>query len=352
MAIMLRLAAALAASALALACGPSRPPPPTPKPAGPPPLPVGTAQFAVNATPTRVLPAILWYPAQTAGPTRPPIRGQKRPVVLMSHGYNGRMEHAAFLAERLAAAGYVVAAVDHQNDGAAMALQRPVDITKLLDRISERDPEPTWLPDLLDLNHIAVYGHSFGGYTALALAGAQIGPNAEWTAHCTAVPTALDCPTPSPKQMKTQSLRDPRIDFTIAATPSGFFQFGRAGTAAIDTPVLLLTAGKDQLTPPAEYARPLFEHMTRSRWYVELSLAGHMTFVDLCDKIDKLPSPFKEEVQAECAPDAPLPLATAHDLIADLVLAALDHQFKKAPAPDFAAIAKARGVAVRADAAN
>jgi predicted dienelactone hydrolase len=152
--------------------------------------------------------------------------------------------------------------------------------------------------------------------------------------------------------MKTLSLRDPRIDFAIAATPSGFFQFGRAGTAAIDTPVLLLAAGKDQLTTSAEYVHPLFEHMTQQRWYVELLLAGHLTFVDLCAKIEKLPSPFKEEVQAECAPDAPLSLATAHALIADLVLAALDHELKAGPPPNFVALAEARSVAIRTEAAR
>jgi len=363
---MLRLAAALLASVLALACGGSArpaeapahgpaaaPAPPAASAAPAPPAAVGILQFTVTTAPDRALPAMVWYPAERPGNGAPPLLGRKLPVVAMSHGLNGRKHHAAFIADRVAAAGYVVAAVDHQNDGPGIVLQRPIDVTKLLDRLADRAAEPAWLADLADLEHVAVYGQSFGGYTALALAGATIGPNPEWTAFCAAVPPpALGCPAPTPGQMKTTSLRDPRVDAAIAATPAGFFQFGKAGTAAVEVPVLLLAGGKDQLMTPAAFVHPLFEHMKTPRWYVELELAGHMTFVELCDKVGKMPEPFDSEVRAQCAPDAPLPLRTAQALIADMVVAALDHTLKGAPAPDFAALARSRGIAVRAEAAR
>src|SRR6185369_16628942 len=153
--LMPRLASLLV-PALLLACsGPAQAPPgpaPTPiAPAAPPaaapaaPVAVGTVQLTVTAAPDRVLPAIAWYPARSAGEAAPPILGRKLPVVLMSHGWNGRKEHAAFLAERLVSAGYLVAAVDHINDGAAMALQRPLDLARLLDRLSDRAAEPAFL---------------------------------------------------------------------------------------------------------------------------------------------------------------------------------------------------------------
>jgi predicted dienelactone hydrolase len=357
---MLRLAAALLASVLALGCGGSARPaeapaqPPAAAPAAPAaPAAVGILQFTVTTAPDRALPAMVWYPAERPGNGAPPLLGRKRPVLVISHGLGGRKEHAAFIADRAAAAGYIVAAVDHQNDGQAMVLQRPVDVTKLLDRLADRAAEPAWLADLADLEHVAVYGHSFGGYTALALAGAKIGPNPEWTAFCAAVPPPpLGCPAPAPDQMKTTSLRDRRVDAAIAATPAGFFQFGKAGTAAVEVPVLLLAGGKDQITPAASFVHPLFEHMKMARWYVELELAGHMTFVELCDKVGKMPEPFDSEVRAQCAADAPLPLRTAQALIADLVVAALDHTLKGAPAPDLAALARSRGIAVRAEAAR
>lgn len=353
---LLALALPLAA-ALAPACsGPSRPagaPPATPPATAAPDgaSGVGTVQLTVTAAPDRELPALTWYPARGAGANAPPVLGRKLPVLVMSHGLNGRKEHAAFIAQRVAAAGYLVVAADHVNDSVASAPLRPVDITKLLDRLADRGAAPAWLADLADLEHVAVYGHSFGGYTGLAVAGAKVGPNPEWTALCAATPATFGCPAPTPATMPAMTYRDRRVDAVIAAAPAGFFQFGRAGTAAIETPVVVLAGGKDELTTLAEYVRPLYQHVTRPRWLVELPLAGHMTFIDLCAKVDRLPPPFKAEVAAQCAPDAPLPLAAAHALIADAVVASLDHLLRGGPAPDFAALAKARGVEVRVEAA-
>lgn len=350
---MLRLVPALLASLLVLSCGGSSRPPGSP--GGTPatsPAAVGTVQLTVTAAPGRELPAIVWYPAERPGPGAPPVLGRKLPVVAISHGLGGKKEHAAFLAERLAAAGYLVAAVDHLNDGVEIAPQRPVDVTKLLDRLAERGGEPAWLADLADLDKVAVYGHSFGGYTALALAGAKVGPNPEWTALCTAAPATPGCPAPTPEQMQPMSRRDPRVDAVVAATPGGYIQFGQAGTAAIETPIVLLAAGKDRLITTPQLVRPLFDHARQPRWLFEIELANHFTFVDLCAKLAKIPPPFHDEVAEACAPDAPIPLATAHALIGDVVVASLDHLLKGSAAPDLDALAKARGIAARTDAAR
>lgn len=352
---MLRLAAplllALPLSLSALACG-GAPHAGGPSPTEPAPPPaIGTATFTVTAAPDRALPAIAWYPAQQPGAGAPPVSGRKLPVLVMSHGLGGKKEHASFLGERVAAEGYLVVAIDHVNDGVELALQRPVDVTKLLDRLADRAAEPAWLAELADLEHVAVYGHSFGGYTALALAGATIGANPEWTGYCAAKPDALGCPAPAPEQLPVVSRRDPRVDLVVGAAPAGFFQFGKAGTSAIATPIVLIAAGKDRLITAAEHVRPLFEHARTARWFLELELGNHFTFVDLCAKLDRIPPPYNEEVAEACAPDAPLQLLTAHLLIGDVVLAALDHTFKGGPAPDLAALAGARETAARADAA-
>jgi predicted dienelactone hydrolase len=350
---MLRLPFVSLLSLLALACGGSQAKPESARPGQPaPPAVLGTASFTVDAGPDRVLPAIAWYPAEKPGEGAPPVAGRKLPVLVMSHGLGGKKEHASFLAERVAAAGYLVVAIDHVNDGVELALQRPVDVSKTLDRLAEHGSEPDWLADLADLEHVAVYGHSFGGFTALVTAGALLGPNPEWTAYCAGKPAgAFGCPPP-PGAGKQLSLRDPRVDLAIGAAPAGFIQFGRAGTAAVATPVVLIGAGKDRLTTLAEYVRPLFDNIKQPRWILELEQANHFTFVDVCAKQDKIPAPFNAEVAEACAPDAPLPLRTAHLLIGDVVVAALDHTLKGGPAPDLAALAKARETAARADAAR
>jgi Platelet-activating factor acetylhydrolase, isoform II len=44
-----------------------------------------------------------------------PVTGKKFPLILMSHGYSGWSEYLSNLGEALAAKGYVVASIDHQD---------------------------------------------------------------------------------------------------------------------------------------------------------------------------------------------------------------------------------------------
>lgn len=314
------LSSVLTAAALA-ACGGGSSPAPAPPTAA-----VAHQDLVVpTASADRVLPTTAWYPNGDA---------TKLPVVVMSHGLGGHKGDAAFLAERIAAAGYLVLAPDHPADGVDKALQRPTDVAAVLDLLAD-GKQP--LHERADLDHVAVYGHSFGGFTALALAGGKPGSNPEWTAACTAAPTAPGCPAPTVEQFPAMSLRDARVDVVIVAAPAGYFQLGVAGTQAVETPVLVLAAGKDEITPPATQVAPLFAELRTPKAMVTLPLAGHMTFVALCDKLPKL---------AECAPSSPLSLTAAHGLIGDAVVGYLDQQIKNRPAPDYTALARARAVDV------
>jgi predicted dienelactone hydrolase len=129
-------------------------------------------------------PLAVWYP-------RP--RGHMRyPLIVFSHGFNGCGTQSVFLTESLARAGYVVAAPDHHD--AACSVEGPRiprlhlphwafaspghwtadsyadrrrDLERVLDWIHESEFAP-----FIDSAHIGVAGHSLGGYSVLALAGA------------------------------------------------------------------------------------------------------------------------------------------------------------------------------------
>lgn len=101
-----------------------------------------------------------------------------RPLVVLSPGFAMGTTAYAWLAERLAAHGFVVAAPEHREAmGPSMAdfgralVDRPDDVRALLDHLMTGGGP---LAGAIDLERVAVVGHSLGGFTALAAAGARL----------------------------------------------------------------------------------------------------------------------------------------------------------------------------------
>jgi predicted dienelactone hydrolase len=117
--------------------------------------------------------------------------GAKSPIVIFSHGFHGCATQSRFLTEALARAGYLVFAPDHRDatcDGGsatwrdraeepftkvelwsdAVYRDRAEDIRRLVEALKA---DPRWT-GRADWGHLALAGHSLGGYTVLGLAGA------------------------------------------------------------------------------------------------------------------------------------------------------------------------------------
>lgn len=109
-----------------------------------------------------------------------PADNERRPLAVLSHGTGGSAAQLSWLAEALAARGFVVAAVNHHGNTAAEESltregftfwwERPPDLSRLVDRILEDSDWST----RVDPERIVAAGFSLGGYTVFALAGAQI----------------------------------------------------------------------------------------------------------------------------------------------------------------------------------
>jgi len=116
-------------------------------------------------------------------------QNQKAPVIIFSHGLASKPEDFSRRAEHLASHGYVVAAPQHPGSDYTRLqevfegfyrnifsvdefINRPLDISFVIDELEKRN-QPQF-EGKLNLQEVGVYGHSFGGYTALAVAGAQI----------------------------------------------------------------------------------------------------------------------------------------------------------------------------------
>lgn len=164
----------------------------------------------------RPVAALLWYPAAEGAaeedwqvPPFAPLRVAvgaapapgRRPLVLLSHGTGGSAASLGWLAHELAAAGYLVAALNHHGNTAAEAetrlegfvawWERPLDLRVAIDRLLA---DPVWGPRI-DAGRIGVAGFSLGGLTALASAGARP-RGAAWRAACASAPATPGCALP------------------------------------------------------------------------------------------------------------------------------------------------------------
>ena len=171
------------------------------------------------------------------------------PVVVFSHGLGGSKDGYAFLGDAWAAHGYVAIHPTHPGSdsslftvgggmagiGAAMRdamlspaiwMARPKDITSVIDCLPQVEAQVPDLKGKIDAKRIGVGGHSYGAYTAMAVAG--LGPGGDL------------------------SLADPRPLAFIAMSPGGPPHPGDNPFAHITKPMLVMTGSEDHMPPMLE----------------------------------------------------------------------------------------------------
>ncbi len=116
------------------------------------------------------------------------------PLVIYSHGFSGSAAGYSASAEHYASYGFIVLAPEHTEqfdpswgDLWKSSIDRPADMKQTLDYAERLTAPGGDLAGLIDMEHVAVVGHSYGGYTALAMAGAQY-DLAAYNARCAQVP--------------------------------------------------------------------------------------------------------------------------------------------------------------------
>ena len=135
-----------------------------------------------DAARRRAVPVRVHYPTKGDGPC---------PVIVFSHGLGGTREGYGYLGRHWASYGYVSVHVQHlgSDDAAwrgqddklaamkrsladpANAINRPKDVSFVVDELAKLNPAAGPLKGRLDLKRLAIAGHSFGAWTTLAAAG-------------------------------------------------------------------------------------------------------------------------------------------------------------------------------------
>ena len=213
----------------------------------------------------RTIPVDLYWSRRTQGP-----------LVVISHGFGADRRFLGYLAYHLATHGFTVAALEHPASNVAWLtaitsgqlgrrhktnilpatefIDRPGDVSFLLSELDRMNLNSTILRGKLNTQKVVVIGHSLGGYTALALAGAEldlkqlrqfcnrpdlVGLSAADWLQC----TAADLPDQLP------DLRDRRVAEVIALNPVIGQLFDPKSLAAIRIPTMIMSGTGDAVTP-------------------------------------------------------------------------------------------------------
>ncbi|MEH1807149.1 alpha/beta hydrolase [Nostoc sp.] len=224
-----------------------------------------------------------------------PTAQTPRPIIVISHGLGSDRTSFAYLAEHLASYGFVVAVPEHpgsnsQQIQALLAgiadrvtnprelIDRPLDIKFLLDKLTRLSKSNSKFRGRLNLEQVGVVGQSFGGYTALALAGAKINfeqlkadcPALENTLNVSLLLQCLAVNLPNAQY----NLSDPRIKAAIAIDPVVSSIFGQASLSQIKIPVMIVSGSSDTVAPALTEQIEPFTWLTTQNKYLALINGG------------------------------------------------------------------------------
>ena len=186
------------------------------------------------------------------------------PLIILAHGASAHGIYDVRHAHNLASHGYIVAVLtygddrtmspDQRNDH--VAFLRPLLTKAVIDSLLESEE----FGDHIDADNIGISGHSFGGFTALATAGA-------------------------PFQANTSTVSDERIKAGVIAAPwvgnprddEVFFAFGPENKELdrVTTPFICLFGTNDDATL-ASIILPAMRHLAGPTYVVELVDQPHI----------------------------------------------------------------------------
>lgn len=189
---------------------------------------------------------------------------ERYPLIILAHGASAHGLYDVGHAHKLASHGYIVAVITYGDDRTSSAdnwehhvsFLRPLLTKAVLDSLLQSD----MFGAHIDTDNIGISGHSFGGFTALAMAGGPI-------------------------QGNTATVSDNRIKAGVIAAPwvggnydgEDFFAFGpdNSGLKRVTAPIITFFGTKDDVTL-ASFILPAIKHLSGPSYVVELVDQPHV----------------------------------------------------------------------------
>jgi len=228
-----------------------------------------TDQTWADSSRQREIPVRIYEPVNASGPL---------PLVLFSHGLGNSRRGYEYFGRYLAAQGYLVVHVQHHGTDDELGFiglyraskksenweNRPVDVEFVIDRLQAMNADnQSRFYRKVDIDRIALAGHSLGGFTALGLAGLRMHPVGQ----------------PGP------DFQDKRVRAVIALSPPKLFGADDEATfASLTVPALYMTGTRDRSwlwdTSVADRRVPFERSRGAHPYLVVLQKGTHSTFSD------------------------------------------------------------------------
>ncbi|MEL6139032.1 MAG: alpha/beta fold hydrolase, partial [Cyanobacteria bacterium J06628_6] len=249
------------------------------------------------------------------------------PLVVMSHGFGADRQFLTYMAKHLASHGLTVVSIEHpgsnvealtqipldpnvlQRPGrllpASEFLDRPQDVSFVLDRLEWMNRSSSVMHRQIHTAEVVIIGHSLGGYTGLALAGAKLDLRSLRTFCDGLQPVGL-----SPAdwlQCAAVELLENEADFTdsrivgvMAMNPLIGELFGPIGLSEVEVPTLLLTGTQDAVTPTLRQQLTPFTQLAGPKYLIAVIGGTHLSVGDPDNVNQSLTQvPFMPELQGE-----------------------------------------------------
>ncbi|AFY46650.1 putative dienelactone hydrolase [Nostoc sp. PCC 7524] len=237
---------------------------------------------------------------------------REKPVIVFSHGLGSVRTDLRYLAEHLASHGYIVAALEHPGSNQSNAdlalqgktrllkpqefLERPKDISFVLDELTTLNQTANNpLQGKLATNNVMVVGYSFGGGTALAVAGGELQlaglkQRCQQKLAISSIGETVQCIAQELPDNSYQ-LRDTRIKQAIALNPTTSLIFGETGLTKVQVPTLVVASSADKTTPALTEQLIGFSKIPAPKWLVGVIGGTHLSVKDPSTTLDQANQP-------------------------------------------------------------
>lgn len=239
----------------------------------------------------------LWVRCAEARDAPLKTSSKKYPLVLMSHGNWGDRLNNSWIAETLAANGYIVASMDHYgntwNNKIAECFikiwDRPQDVSFVIDQLLQNDR----FGPHINQNKIGLIGYSLGGHTAIWVAGGTVTqfdkPDMK-SMPADQIPTTVneDVINSIDFTPARNSYKDPRVSAIFIMAPALGYLFDMNSLQNISIPVHIVAAEGDKTVPLESSGKILASKIKRAAITLIPGSANHYVFLNEATKGGKM----------------------------------------------------------------